>query len=626
MLLQKIRDYATSWLFYTIIGFLVVPFMGWGVSYYFDMSMPIDVAGVGDSRITLQEFQHAYHQQHQLGTRSKQEFLQQFINELILVQIARKNGVRIGDQQLRNVILGLPLFQERGEFNRRLYAQTVRIQGFTIPIFEQGLRYSLLAQQFREGIIDSALVTTIELDQIISLLKQQRELQYLVLPLDKYLGQVIVDDTSVKEYFDKNHRQFVHPQKVRIQFLELQMSKIAAGIEVSEGELKDSYQERITKYSSPERRQASHIFLKFPENASEEEVEQARARVQEIARAIQLRAKSFDQALQEAQADKSDQLEGGQLVTISRGMFDNTAIENALFSLKQPGDVSDIVQIPAGLYLLRLDGVDTSRTKQFEEVREIIGNELRLQKAENKFYELSRDLANKAYEHPDSLEIAAESINSPIQESSWFSRKGGDGIAANPKIIDKAFSEELLSDGLNSDLIELEHGNVVVFRIKEYQDTVPYSFEEARVEIVKILQHEKAHKILANDIETLKIRASQGVSLQTLATEFGGIFKNPGMLGRKGIELVEPAVLSAAFRLPQPTSGKVTLGSTVLANGDHVVLEIARVLQGRKDSMSDWERRSLIEQMVKHTGSSQFRGLLEGLRTRTNVVTYNDRI
>jgi peptidyl-prolyl cis-trans isomerase D len=122
------------------------------------------------------------------------------------------------------------------------------------------------------------------------------------------------------------------------------------------------------------------------------------------------------------------------------------------------------------------------------------------------------------------------------------------------------------------------------------------------------------------------MRASQGVSLQTLATEFGGIFKNPGVLGRNGISLVEPAVLSAAFSLPHPIFGKVAFGSTVLANGDHVLLEVARVLQGQKDSISDWERRSLIEQLVKRTGSSQFRGLLEGLRTRINVVTYNDRI
>ena len=62
--------------------------------------------------------------------------------------------------------------------------------------------------------------------------------------------------------------------------------------------------------------------------------------------------------------------------------------------------------------------------KPFEEVRETVAMELRQQQAENRFYEITQNLASLAYEHPDSLDMVAKSLDRPIQEGSWFSQKG----------------------------------------------------------------------------------------------------------------------------------------------------------------------------------------------------------
>lgn len=57
--------------------------------------------------------------------------------------------------------------------------------------------------------------------------------------------------------------------------------------------------------------------------------------------------------------------------------------------------------------MIRLDSITPAQAKPFEEVRDAVTQELRRQKAENQFYEISQNLANLAYEHPDSLEPAA---------------------------------------------------------------------------------------------------------------------------------------------------------------------------------------------------------------------------
>jgi peptidyl-prolyl cis-trans isomerase D len=306
-------------------------------------------------------------------------------------------------------------------------------------------------------------------------------------------------------------------------------------------------------------------------------------------------------------------------------MFDSPAFETALFALPKAGEVSEPVQMPSGFHVIRLDNITPAQVKPFEEVRETVATELRQQKAENRFYEISQTLANLGYEHPDSLEPAAKALNAPIQDSGWFDRKGGEGIATNPKIVESAFGEDVLKRGVNSEPLELEPGHIVMIRVKAHKDATPRTLEESREDIVKALREQKAREAIAKDIETLKARAARGEHPQTLATEFGGEFKNAGLVGRDATT-VDRAVLDVAFRLPQPVAGKVALGSTALANGDQVVLEVIRVVPGQKDALSEQERKTLVQQLAQQTGSDQFDKLLDSIRTRTKVTTYSDRL
>ena len=601
---------------------------------------PLDAAVVGDSKISLQEYQRAYQQQRQRlqgmlgdsldpalleGPRIKQDVLRQLIDERVLNQLARDQHLRVGDQQLRNALLALPVFQQNDGFNRELYERLLRNQGYTVATFEEGLRLSLATEQLRDGVVASALATPVELEEIIALLKQQREIQYLVLTLAQYVAKVVVEESAIQNYFEKNQDRLVHPEQVRVQFLELKLSDIAEQITVSEDELKTAYEVQMDRYGRPEERSASHILIKLSPDATQEEVNQAEAQAQQIADEIRSGGKSFDQALEEVKTDTSGKLEGGDLGVIGKGMLDSPAFENALYALEKVGDVSKPVRMPSGFHVIRMDQLTPAQVKPFEEVRESIAKELRQQKAENRFYEITQTLANFGYEHPDSLEPAAKALDVPIQDSHWFDRQGGDGITKQSKVIDSAFSEDVLKRGLNSEPLELEPGHVVLLRIKEHKEATLRTLEESREEIVKILREQQAREALAKDVEILKTRATQGEHLQTLAREFSGDFKDIGLVSRDASS-VDSAVLATAFRLPQPGVGQVALGSATLANGDQAVLEVLRVTPGRPDTVSEDERKALAQQLAQQTGSEQFDGLLNSVRVKTKVVTYSDRL
>lgn len=639
-MLQKIRDRAQGWFAYTIVGILTVPFAIWGIDSYFDGGGALDAAQVGDSKISLQEYQSAYQQQRQRlqaalgdqfkaelleGPRLKQDVLRQLVDERILSQLTSQQKMRVGDLQLRHALLELPVFQQSGGFNKELYERLLRAQGYTPTMFEEGLRQSLATEQLRSGVIQSALTTSLELDQLIALLKQQRELYFLTLPLQKYTAKAQVADPAIADYYNKNKDQLVNPERVRIQFVEFKLADTAATSSPSEDELKAAYEAQLDKYGQLEQRSATHILVKVPSGAAAPEIEQAQLKAQQLADAIHAGTKTFDQALAEAQADTSGAMEGGDLGVVSKGIFESPALENALYALDKVAAISQPVRMPSGFHILRLDAIKPAQGKPFAEVRDSIAQELRQQQAENRFYEITQTLANLGYEHPDSLDAVAKALSVSIQDSDWFTRQGGADITQQPKVLESAFSEDVLKRGLNSAPLELEPGHVVMLRIKEHQEPTPRTLEEARQEIANNLRESQAREALAKDLATLKTRAAQGENLQVLAKELGGEFKNAGWVERDAAGL-DRAILATAFRLAQPGAGQIALGSAALANGDQVLLAVSGVKPGAQDALSQDERKMLAQQLAQQVGNTQFDSLLTSIRAKTKVVMHSDRL
>ncbi|HJW28225.1 MAG TPA: SurA N-terminal domain-containing protein, partial [Saprospiraceae bacterium] len=392
-MLQTIRDRASGWIAYIIVGLLVITFALWGIQTYFSQSESRDIAKVGHSAISPQVFQQAFQQQRQRfpqldATLLKNMVLQGLINEQLLQQAANEQALRIGDQQLSQAIRSIPLFQQDGTFDIGRYEQFLRSQGYpSKAAFEEYLRHNLAREQLRDGLLSSAIVTAAELNNAIALLNQQRELQYLLLPLNNYLQKASVNEDAINQYFQEHQAQFQKPEQVQVEYLEVKLDTIANKLTPNEDELQQLYQEQKTKYIQPEERNASHILVTVPPGADAAAIDKARERAKAIHAEIASGAKTFDQALQDAQ--KENNIQGENLGAISRGMYKDPAFENALFSLPAVGAISEPIQTSFGFHIIRLDGINPEKVSSFAEVRDNLAKEWRLQQAENRFYDLS---------------------------------------------------------------------------------------------------------------------------------------------------------------------------------------------------------------------------------------------
>ena len=93
------------------------------------------------------------------GPRIKQQVLRQLIDERVLNQLAHDQGLRIGDQQLHDALVALPVFEQTVDSATICTNGLLRNQGYTPAVFEEGMQQSLATAQLRDGVVASALVT-----------------------------------------------------------------------------------------------------------------------------------------------------------------------------------------------------------------------------------------------------------------------------------------------------------------------------------------------------------------------------------------------------------------------------------------------------------------------------------
>lgn len=634
-MLQAIRDRATGWIAYIIIGLLIIPFALWGVNQYFGEAAPVDAAQVNDAPVPLREFQQAYQQQRQqlqrlLGenfdpavvdeNRLKQQVIEQLITQRVLSQTADRVGFRVGDEQLSQALQSYEVFQRDGRFDREHYQRLLAAQGYTPATFEQALSRDLVGSQWQQGVVASAFVPAAELERLIGVLTQKRELAYVVLPLVRYRDAVSVDESAVETYFEENQSRFMEPEKVRLRYLDLTLEQLAGGAPVSDEELERAYEEQHARYVREERRSASHILVKAA--ADDDDKAAARARAEAIREAIAAGAETFDEAL--ADATQTEGMEGAELGVIDQGMLD-PAFESALYALEKEGDISEPVRTSFGYHIIRLDRIEPAETKPLAEVRDELVKEVRRRKAETRFYEAAETLYNLSFEHPDSLEPAAEALGLTVAETDWFTRDQGEGVAALPAVREAAFGEEVLQRRLNSAPLEVAPDRVIVVRLLEHREAQPRSLEEARADIEEALRRERAREALQDDVAKLKARAAAGEAPQALAAEIDGEFKSTGPVTRSATG-IEDAVLTEAFRLPEPEEGEVSVGTATLADGDQALVFVNQVLPGDPADMPPAERTALAQRLAGQRGTDQFEALLDSLREQAKVVIYRERL
>src|SRR5690242_12917941 len=149
-----------------LVVLIVPPFALFGVDWYFRGGESADqVARVGNSRITQQEFGQALRQRQEQfrqmsGGKADQAMLDspemrrvvldQLIDERVSYTAALKSGITVPVGELQSMIADRPEFKDtNGKFSPERYRNLLRANGMTEASFEASLRRDLIINRNR---------------------------------------------------------------------------------------------------------------------------------------------------------------------------------------------------------------------------------------------------------------------------------------------------------------------------------------------------------------------------------------------------------------------------------------------------------------------------------------------
>ena len=622
-MLQDIRDKTQGVIAKVIVGLIVAVFALWGVESIIGgfIAAP-SVAQVNGEEITEQQL--AIGTQNLLASLGgnagnidqgllEQIALNQLIEELLLRQAAAGANLGVSENRIDRAILENSSFQINGLFDSDLAVRTIASQGLNVPLYREQLEQSMLLSQLANAFSGSDFVTESELQRIAELRLQSRDFRFISLTLGtRTLGEAI-PDSQIAEYYRDNQEEFAIPEQVNVQYVELNRASIMEEIEIDEQFIRDQYEEERSAFAGAAERRAAHILFEVGTALTEEE---AMTRALDTKRRLN-EGEEFATLALELSSDVISAEQGGDI-----GYSDGTAfpqpIEDVLLELGVD-QVSDPVITEFGVHLVKLTEDAVTEFASYEEVADRIRRDLQSAQGEQIFAQRLEELSNMAFESAD-LQPISEQLGLEIRESGLFSRSGGNGVFANPQVIDSAFSDEVLNTGFNSDPIELNDSQAIVLRLLDRQEASYTPQEEVEGEIAVIIRTELEKERARELGQELLAILIQGDDVSSLLEENELEWIEQEAITRDSTA-INREIISAVFSLPSPGNDSPVYEGVALSNGTYVVVELNGVNVGDLNSMPETERQSIQESILAERSQSLFSSYLNYLRANAEITT-----
>jgi peptidyl-prolyl cis-trans isomerase D len=176
-MLKAMRKHAKF--FYVLFFIVILSFIFWGVGTV-DKSTSVTIAEIDKEKISVEDYWKAYDRAREFYRQLfkerfdettekqlnlKQKVLDSLIDERVLLLAAKKEGIKVTDEELQDSVVNDPAFMRDGKFNNEIYLRTLQLNRMTPEFFESMKRRELLLAKMRRLIGEGVDLTDADMPQ-----------------------------------------------------------------------------------------------------------------------------------------------------------------------------------------------------------------------------------------------------------------------------------------------------------------------------------------------------------------------------------------------------------------------------------------------------------------------------
>src|SRR5437660_507711 len=584
-MLQRIGDAlkGQKWLAYLVLGALALVFAAWGAYGIVNLNFGGSdyAAEANGAKISLEEAHNRWVRQQtqwqqrlggmeippELRKRFQDQMLEGMIGEALIAERTQSLGYRVSTEALREAVQQEPAFQVGGQFSPEAAKGVLAQAGISLADYERDLRTQARRAQLEGGIRASEFLTPAERARLAELEGQEREVRYLVLPVERFKSAAGVDAAAVQAYYKAHQAEYMTPESARLEYAQLSLAALEAQVTVSDTDLRAAYEKAKGRLEVPEKRHARHVLITGKDDAA------ALAQAQKVLAEAKA-GKDFGELAQQYSQDPGSAHNGGDLGWAERSAF-VAPFADALFGMKV-GEIKGPVKTQFGYHIIRLDEIQAGKSKSFEEARSDLEAQIKRDRATDRFGEIQERLQARAAEPGADLASLAQQYNLLTGDvASFLKDAGAPPLGAAPALQQVVFADPPLPVGLLGGPVLLGDDRLVIVKVLEHRKPQPRPLAEVREGIAATLTRERGTQAALKAAEGARAKLEGGMSFEALAQELKVSADPAHFVGRRDPSIPAP-VRDAVFAAPHP-AGKPLYRALALNDGGAAVVAVMAV-------------------------------------------------
>ena len=641
-MLDTLREGIKSVWAKIILGLIIASFIFAGVGSYLASGGSNAIAIVNGEEISQQLYQQRYQQdRNRIGEQFSQVFnteakqknfqglvLDRLIMETLAKQANSQLGIFVGREVIKEQIKNTEFFQINGKFDADTFRNLIGRSGYTPGQYEQLVREDMERRQL-SAIMDTEFALDTEISKQLLLQGQTRSGRYI--NIDSSLLQASISfegeagEKELMEFYEANLDRFSQPETISVEYIELNSESLT--VEITAEEMATYYEDHKSEYGSDEERKASHVLIIAASDSDEATLKAAEDKINLIAERIAA-GEDFATVAKETSEDLLSAEEGGDLGFFGKDVMD-PVFEKAAFELAAVNDVSEVIQSSFGFHIIKLTEIKASEQKPLEAVTTQVESALKANKIEELFIESNDIITEKAFEFTDSLIEVAEASGLEVKVSDAFPRTGGNGIFANAAVLEAAYSDQVMVDEYNSDVIVVTANHSVVLRMKHNQPSRTMAYEEVKLRIEQSLRREQAQLKALDFGEQIVASINNGNTLQQAQELLPETLKAGWIefekVGRNDATMTQQ-LRAALFKMAHPEineSSSSTVLKGVATYSGYSVIQLDQVSVEEAGVASELQKQQISQQLSKEWSSAEDQAFQDWLLSNADIQKFD---
>ena len=562
---------------------LASSFALWGVGDIFSSRNNPEVATVGQLSVTANEFIETYQRiltelnkkaEGQITDEVAQSLglprqtLAQLINEKIIDLEVEDANISVPDEHLKKLIISSPMFKDQfGAFSKEQFQYVLRQLGMDEEKYFNEIKKSILRDQIRSPFAYANDLSPLLKDIYYKIRNENRSIKVFNIPVSINNSNKVPSDIDIQNKLNKDKESYIKPELRSFSFISLKPDDLLNTIAIDEIDLKTEYNNYPEKYNITEKREV--FLVNFQD---ENEAFKIVTKINEMKKEFTL-SESFINIIEN---DTNKDVKAANLGVIEYNDLPDE-VSSGIFQADK-NKIIGPVKTPFGWRVFLVSKVIPEVIKTFEEVKEEIEKELKVNIALEKMY----DLGNSFYDEVaagNSMQDAAMAINAKILN---FNNIDINGMDSNGDIVDKlppypGLMQTVFNANINesSELINTIGNTIYAIQVEKIIPKTIMSFEEAKDIIIKDLKKEESLNLALNTANDIVAKFNNNQDLESLTKEYNLIVLEASNVKKDGLGaegILNAEALNALFNIKV---GQIT--NPIKYNNTYIIAKVENI-------------------------------------------------